>query len=341
MEPADATLGPRHPVERRTFMAMMAGGLLAAPLAAGAQSTGKVYRVGFLSQASPPPPGSKPGAFTRALHDLGYFEGRNLVLEFRWAEGRNARFPSLAAELVALKPEVIVADSTPGAIAAKRATTVIPIVMVNVSDPVGTGIVASLAKPGGNVTGTTDFGMAMAVKNVELMHELVPKATRIAVLVSDNPVHPLQLKLVQDAAKSIGLTALPTMVKTEADLDTAFASMVRQKAGAAMWLGGAPFSTPSQTDQLVESAAKAKVPMLFSSRAPVDRGGLMSYAPTYEERYGKAAIFVDRILKGAKPADLPVEQPTKFELVINLKTAKALGLTIPPSFLARADEVIQ
>jgi len=327
-------------VERRAFLGAVTGGLLAAPLAVGAQQA-KVHRVGFLSQSSPPPPGSKPGVFTRTLHDLGYVEGRNLVLEFRWAEGQNARFPGLAAELVALKPEVIVADSTPGAIAAQHATTVIPIVMVNVSDPVGTGIVASLAKPGGNVTGTTDFGMAMAVKNVELMHELVPKATRIAVLLSDNPVHPLQLKLVQDAAKSIGLTALPTMVKTEADLDTAFASMVRQKAGAAMWLGGAPFSTPSQTDQLVESAAKAKVPMLFSSRAPVDRGGLMSYAPTYEERYGKAAIFVDRILKGAKPADLPVEQPTKFELVINVKTAKALGLTIPPSLLARADQVIE
>ena len=327
-------------MERRAFLGAVTGGLLAAPLAVGAQQA-KVHRVGFLSQSSPPPPGSKPGVFTRTLHDLGYVEGRNLVLEFRWAEGQNARFPSLAAELVALKPEVIVADSTPGAIAAQHATTVIPIVMVNVSDPVGTGIVASLAKPGGNVTGTTDFGMAMAVKNVELMHELVPKATRIAVLVSDNPVHPLQLKLVQDAAKSIGLTALPTMVKTEADLDTAFASMVRQKVGAAMWLGGAPFSTPSQTDQLVESAAKARVPMLYPSRAPVDRGGLMSYAPTYEERYGKAAIFVDRILKGAKPADLPVEQPTKFELVINLKTAKALGLTISPSLLARADEVIQ
>ena len=327
-------------MERRAFLGAVTGGLLAAPLAVGAQQA-KVHRVGFLSQSSPPPPGSKPGVFTRTLHDLGYVEGRNLVLEFRWAEGQNARFPGLAAELVALKPEVIVADSTPGAIAAQHATTVIPIVMVNVSDPVGTGIVASLAKPGGNVTGATDFGMAMAVKNVELMHELVPKATRIAVLLSDNPVHPLQLKLVQDAAKSIGLTALPTMVKTEADLDTAFASMVREKAGAAMWLGGAPFSTPSQTDQLVESAAKAKVPMLYSSRAPVDRGGLMSYAPTYEERYGKAAIFVDRILKGAKPADLPVEQPTKFELVINLKTAKALGLTIPPLLLTRADEVIQ
>jgi len=326
---------------RRAFLGTLTGGLLIAPLAAGAQQTGKVYRVGCLWQASPPPPGSKPGAFTKTLHDLGYFEGRNLVLEVRWAEGRNARFPSLAAELVALKPEVIVADSTPGAIAAKRATTVIPIVMVNVSDPVGTGIVASLAKPGGNVTGTTDFGMAMAVKDVELMHELIPKATRIAVLMSDNPVHPLQLKLVQDAAKGIGLTALPTMVKTEADLDAAFTSIVRQNAGAVMWLGGAPISTASQTDQLVQFAAKARLPVLYPSRTAVDRGGLMSYAPTYEERYGKAAIFVDRILKGAKPADLPVEQPTKFEFIVNLKAAKQIGVTIPPNVLVRADKVIK
>src|SRR5262249_45229431 len=259
-------------INRRIFLGTVGAALLATPLAAEAQQT-KIYRVGFLSQSSPPPPGSRPGIFTRAMHDLGYIEGRNLMLESRWAQGQNARFPSLAAELVALKPEVIVADSTPAAIAAKRATTVIPIVMVNVSDPVGTGIVASLANPGGNVTGTTDFGMAMAVKDVELMHELVPKATRIAVLMSDNPVHPLQLKLVQDAAKSIGLTALPTMVKTEADLDTAFTSMVRQNAGAVMWLGGAPISTASQTDQLVQFAAKARLPVLYPSRAAVDRRG--------------------------------------------------------------------
>ena len=327
-------------IDRRTFLAGTGAVLLAAPLAAEGQQA-KVYRVGFLSQSSPTPPGAKPGVFTTSLNDLGYVEGRNLVLERRWAEGQNARFPSLAAELVALKPDVIVADSTPAAVAAKRATTVIPIVIVNVSDPVGTGIVATLARPGGNITGTTDFGMSMAVKDVELLHELAPKVTRIAVLMSDNPVHPSQLRLVQDAAKSIGLTALPTMVKTEADLDTAFASMVRQRTGAAMWLGGAPFSTPSQRKQLMEFAAKAKLPMLYPSRTTVDEGGLMSYAPPYEETWGKAAILVDKILKGAKPADLPVEQPTKFELVINLKTAKTLGLTIPPSLLGRADEIIQ
>ena len=323
-------------MDRRAFLAGTGTVLLVAPLAVEAQQA-RIYHVGFLSQGSPP----QLGVFTRTLRDLGYVEGRNLVLEFRSAEGQNARFPSLAAELVALKPEVIVADSTPAAVAAKRATTVIPIVMVNVSDPVGTGIVASLANPGGNVTGTTDFGVSMAVKNVELLHELVPKATRIAVLMSDNPVHTLQLRLVQDAAKSIGLTVLPTMVNTEADLGGAFASIARQKAGAAMWLGGPPISTPSQSKQLAEFAAKAKLPLLYPSRRHIDQGGLMSYAPTYQEKYGKAAIFVDKILKGAKPNDLPVEQPTKFELVINLKTAKALGLTIPPSLLGRADEVIQ
>jgi len=259
-------------VKRRAFLGVVTGGLLAAPLAGEAQQV-KVYRVGALWQGSPPPPGSRLGLFTKALQDLGYIEGRNLVLDFRWAEGQNARFPSLAAELVSLKPEVIVADSTPGAIAAKHATTIIPIVMVNVSDPVGTGIVPSLAKPGGNITGTTDFGLDMAVKDVKLLHELVPRTTRFAVLMSDNPVHPLQFKLVQEAAKTIGLTALPTMLKTEADLNTAFASTIRQKVGAAMWLGGARFSTPSQQDQLIEFAAKAKLPTLFPSRGHVDRGG--------------------------------------------------------------------
>jgi putative tryptophan/tyrosine transport system substrate-binding protein len=190
--------------------------LLAAPLAAQAQQT-KVYRVGLLRQGSPPP-GSTP-MITKALDDLGYIEGRNLFIEWRWAEGENKRFPSLAAELVALKSDVIVADSTPAAIAAKRATTTIPIVMVNVSDPIGSGLVANLARPGGNVTGGTDFGIEMAVKGVDLMRAAVPKATRIAVLMSDNPVHPTQLKEIQEAARRIGLAALPTMARSSEEFE--------------------------------------------------------------------------------------------------------------------------
>jgi putative tryptophan/tyrosine transport system substrate-binding protein len=326
-------------IDRRTFLAGTGAVLLAAPLAAEGQA--RVYRVGFLAQGSPPSPGTRRFFWT-ALRELGYVEGQNLILEYRYAEGRNERFPGLAVDLVALKPEVIVADSTPAAIAAKRATTVIPIVFVNVSDPVGTGIAASLARPGGNVTGGTDFGTALAVKQVDLVKDLLPgKAFPIAVLMSDNPVHALQLKLIQDAAKSIPLTILPTMVKTEADFEEAFASMVRQKATAFIWLGGAPVSTPAQRDKIVALSASSKLPALYPSRGFVDHGGLLSYGPTYKDQFGTAAIYVDKILKGAKPADLPVEQPTKFELVINLKTAKALGLTIPPLVLGRADQVIE
>jgi putative ABC transport system substrate-binding protein len=292
------------------------------PFAADVRQPAKVYRVGVLEQGSPPL-ANRPSPFRRTLQDLGYVEGRNVVLDRRWAEGENERFPRLATELVALKPDVIVADSTPAALAAKRATTAIPIVMVNVSDPVGTGLVASLARPGGNVTGVTDFGSDLAVKYVDFLHNLVPKTYRIAVLMSDNPVHSLQLKFIEDAAQSIGLTVLPTMIKKEADFEQAYASMVSQKAGALIWLGGAPVSTPAQQNKIIALSASSKLPTLFPSRGFVEKGGLLSYAPNEAQLSATAAIYVDKIFKGAKPADLPVEQPTKVELVINLKTAKA------------------
>ena len=275
------------------------------------------------------------------LQDLDYIEGQNLVLDRRWAEGRNERFPSLAADLVALKPDVIVADSTPAAIAAKHATAAIPIVMVNVADPVGSGLVASLVRPGGNVTGTTDFGIELAVKSVELIHTATPKATRLAVLLSDNPVHPTQLKEIQAAAKRRGLTVLPTMVKSSEEFEKAFASMAKQHAGAVIQLGGAPFSTPQQRDKIIELAAKTKLPMMYPTRWWPEAGGLMGYGPSFAFRWRRTATYVDKILKGAKPADLPVEEPTEFHFAINLKTAKVLGLTIPQSLLQRADEVIQ
>jgi putative tryptophan/tyrosine transport system substrate-binding protein len=324
-------------MDRRAFLGSLAG-LIAAPLAAEGQK--RVYRLGFLAQGSPQPAGD-PGLFRPALRDLGYIEGQDFIFESRFAEGRNERFPSLAADLVARKPDVIVADSTPAALAAKGATTEVPIVIVNVSDPVGTGIVASLAHPGGNVTGGTDFGTALAVKQLDLLHELVPKSSTIAVLMSDNPVHPLQLKLIQDAAKKFRLTILPTMIKTEGDFETAFASMVRQHAGAFIWLGGAPVSTPAQGEKIVALSARSKLPARYPSRWTVEHGGLLSYGSTPKDRFRTAALYVDRILKGAKPADLPIEQPTTFELVINLKTAKALGLTIPRSLLHRADQLIE
>ena len=327
-------------IDRRSFLSGTGAVILAAPLAAETQQT-KVFRIGFLNQGSPPPPGSKPGILPMALHDFGYVDGRNLVIDRRWAEGKNDRFPNLAVELVALKPDAIVADSTPAAIAAAHATTTIPIVMVNVSDPVGSGLVASLARPSSNVTGTTDFGTELAAKGVDLMHATVPKATRIAVLMSDNPAHPVQLKEIQDAAKSIGLTVLPTMTRSSEEFEKAFASMAKQGAGTLILLGGAPFSTQRQRHKLFELAAKTKLPTMYPSRSFVIEGGLLSYGPSLLWRYKTTAIYVDKVLKGVKPSDLPVQQPSEFEMVINLKTAKALGLTIPPSVLGRADEVIQ
>jgi putative ABC transport system substrate-binding protein len=213
--------------------------------------------------------------------------------------------------------------------------------MVNVSDPVGVGLVASLAHPGGNVTGGTDFGLDVAAKYVELIHAVIPKATRLAVLMSDNPVHPSQLKAIQDAARGIGLTVLPTLARSADEFEASFASMMRQHAGAMILLGGAPFSTRSQIEKLVALAAKTKLPAMYESRGIVEAGGLLSYAPSTVFKWTRAAHYVARIFKGAAPGDLPVEQPTQLELAVNLKTAKALGLTIPPSLLARADQVIE
>jgi putative ABC transport system substrate-binding protein len=274
-----------------------------------------------------------------ALRDLGYVEGQNLVVDVRAAEGRNQRFPGLAAELVALKPDAIVAESTPAAVAAKAATATIPIVMMAVSDPVGSGLVASLARPGGNVTGVTDFGSELAVKAVDLLHTIVPKATRIAVLMSDNPVHPSQLRAVQDAANAMGIMAVPIMARSSEDLDGAFASIAKQNAGAFIWLGGAPISTNAQRDKLVGLAARARIPALYPGRWIVGGEGLLSYGPTAAYQWTVTAGYVDRILKGAKPYDLPVQQPTRFQLVINLKTAKALDLAIPQSVLLRAEVI--
>jgi putative tryptophan/tyrosine transport system substrate-binding protein len=319
---------------------VLALGLVLAPIAGEAQQV-KVYRVGTLNQGSPPAPGSQPGSLTTALRDLGYIEGRNIVVDRRWAEGKNERYSSLGTELVALKPDVIVADTTPAVIAAKRATATIPIVMVHVSDPVGSGLVESLAHPGGNVTGVTSLENELGVKSVELLHAVVPKATRMAVLMSDSPAHSSQLKTIQGAGRSFGLTVLPSIVRSLEKFEEAFASMTKQNAHALIVFAGPPFSTPAQRDKLVELAAKAKLPAVYQSRWFVDAGGLLSYGSNPWKRWSLAATYVDKILKGAKPADLPVQQPTEFELVINVKTAKALGLTIPPSVLGRADHVIE
>jgi putative tryptophan/tyrosine transport system substrate-binding protein len=324
-------------MDRRAFLAMAGESILAARFTVEAQEV-KIYRVGVLFQGSPP---TIPLALTRTLRDAGYIEGRNIVFDWRWAEGKNERFSSLAAELVALKPDVIVADTTPGTIAAKRATATIPIVMIGPADPVGSGLVTSLARPGGNVTGVSSLENELHVKGVELLHAVVPTATRMAVLMSDNPVHPSQLNVIQGAAKSFGLTVLPTMVRSSEDFEEAFGAMAKQKAGALIVLGGTTVSPPAQRDKLVELAAKTKLPAKYPTRWWVDAGGLLSYGVNSAKNWSIAATYVDKILKGAKPTDLPVQQPREFELVINLKTAKALGLTIPQTVLVQSTQVIQ
>jgi putative ABC transport system substrate-binding protein len=324
-------------MDRRTFVARFAG-VLGAPLAAKAQAPVKIYRIGWLTVTSATD-GFLLDPFKKKLNALGYVEGQNLVFDFRYAEGKIARLPSLAAELVALKPDVIVATTTNGALAAKQATETIPIIFTYVSDPVGAGIVSSLAHPGGNITGVTDFGVELAAKTVEMIRAVAPKVSRAAVLTSDNPSHPAQLKVMQDAAKSAGFTLVPTVASTPEDLEKAFASLPQKNVGALIVLGGAPHA--SQREEIAALAIKHGIPTIFLNRPYVDAGGLLSYGASIQDSYSLPAIYVDKILKGTKPGDLPIGQPTKFELVINLKTAKALGLTIPQSLLLRADEVIQ
>src|SRR5215510_6961071 len=249
--------------------------LLAEPISAEAQQA-KIYRVGVLVQGSPPVPGSQPGPFATAMRDLGYIEGRNIVIDRRWAEGKNERYSSLATELVALKPDVIVADTTPAILAAKRATATIPIVMVLPGDPVGFGLVESLARPGGNVTGVTSLETDLIVKGVEFLHAVVPKAKLMAVLMSDSsPTHPSQVKAIQDAVRGFGLTVLPTMVRSSEDFEEAFRSMAKQKAEALIVLGGLPFSfsasgelgdAGAQAQKLLKLVAKAKLPAIYRTR---------------------------------------------------------------------------
>jgi putative ABC transport system substrate-binding protein len=326
---------------RRAFLATLAGGVLAAPRIADAQQPGKVYRLGYLSAGSGTLRSPYTTAFRQGLRELGWVEGQNIVIEYRWAEGRFDRLPDLAAELVRLKVDVIVGVPTSGALAAKNATRTIPIVGVSLTDPVGLGLIASLARPGGNVTGVSySVGTDIFGKDLELLKEVAPKVRRVAVLSNpDGPAQPLTISNIKGAAQSLGLQLMLLEARGPGDFDGAFAAMTRERVGALLVVTD-PVFIPHRA-RLVNLAAKNRLPSIFTQRADVEAGGLMSYGPNFADMYRRAATYVDKILKGARPADLPVEQPTKFELVINLKTAKALGLTIPPSLLQRADEVIR
>ena len=327
---------------RRQFLRTVSVGLLAAPLAVEAQQPGRVPRIGVLSLTSPSDRPPLLDAFRQGLRELGWVEGQNIVIDYRYAEGRVDRLPDLAAELVRLKVDLIVASAgTQAATAAKNATETIPIVMIYVRDPVGTGLIASLARPGGNVTGVSgSAGLEIVAKQLELLKETVPKIRRVAILSNPaNAYHQLAIREVNVAARSLGVQLQLLEARGPNEFDGAFAAMATERVGALLVLSDAIFN--SHRTRLADLAARSRLPAAYGVRESVEAGGLMSYGPSFLDLFRRSAAYVDKILKGAKPGDLPVEQPTKIELVINLKTAKALGLTIPPSLLQRADQVIE
>jgi putative ABC transport system substrate-binding protein len=329
-------------MDRRRFLLTSLAGVLAAPLAAEAQPAGKVPRTGYLSPgfATDPMRERFLEAFRQGLRELGYVEGQNIAIESRWAEGKDDRLPALAADLVRSKVDVIVAETGAATRAVQLTTRTIPIVMTLVNDPVGSGLVASLARPGGNVTGLTVMSPDLAGKQLQLLKEVVPKVSRVAVLRNpDNPAATAMLREAEAAARALGMRLQTLEARNPPEIDSAFAAMTRERAGALLILPDGVFL--SQRSQIAELAVKRLLPSIRQSSAFPEAGGLMSYGANYLDLERRAATFVDKILKGAKPADLPVAQPTKFELVINLRTAKAIGLTIPPALLQRADQVIE
>ena len=326
-------------ISRRAFIGGLAGGLLAAPLAVEAQPAAKVPRVGLLGLGSAE---SSPlfEALRQGLRERGWVEGHNIAFEDRTTVGHYSRLPDVAAELVRLRVDVIVTLGTTPALAARKAAGTIPIVTTAGSDPVEMGLATSLARPGGNVTGLTSSGRELVGKRIELLKEALPRLSRIAVLWNpESRTQPLSLRDAEAAAKSLGLQIRPAEVRGPEDLEKAFASIAHERPEALALLASNMFR--AHRVRIVELAARHRLPATFSDRGFVEAGGLMSYGPDEKAIFRQLANYVDRILKGAKPGDLPIEQPTKFELVINMKTAKALGLTIPHSLLQRADQIIQ
>ena len=312
--------------------------LLAAPGAMFAQTPEKVWRLGFLSNARAPD--ASNDAFMDQLKALGYVEGRNLQIEYRWGAGNDARLTEMAADLVRLTVDAIVTRGQQAVVAAKRTTSTIPIVISAAADPVGTGMVASLSRPGGNITGLSTVSTDLAAKRVQLLREVLPTATRAAVLVlKGGPATPLFVEQIRAAGQQLGIAVFVQEVNDPQALVAAFAAMQHERAQVLL-VQSSPF-TNDNAKRITELALQHRMLSIFEARGPVDLGGLLSYGPSLPDMHRRAAFYVDRIFKGAKPADLPLEQPTKFELIINLMTAKAFGITIPQSLLLRADEVIQ
>jgi putative ABC transport system substrate-binding protein len=327
-------------VKRREFITLLGGAAAAWPLRAGAQQAGKVYRIGVLEMTSATLNVANVYALRAGLRQLGYFEGQNLVIEYRSADGRDDRFPGLARELLALKVDVIVTRGTPAAKAAKNATSTVPVVMAASGDPLGTGLVTSLSRPGGNITGLSAIVGELAPKRLELIREIVPGLARIAVLANtSNDAVRRDWARIETAARSLGVQSQLLDLRESDALGPTFDDASARRADALVVVIDA--ITQANQQRIVDLAMKHRLPAIYSSREFVDAGGLISYGVSYPDLYRRAATYVDKILKGTKPADLPVVQPTKFELVINLKTAKALGIEVPPTLSARADEVIE
>ena len=330
-------------ISRRAVLRGIVLALLAAPLAARAQPGATVYRIGFLGNVPPTKdPVSRPffSAFVQGLREAGWVEGRNTTIEWRYADGRIERFPDLVAELVRLKVDVIVTSSLPAAQAAKQATTTIPIVAIGISDPVGQGLIVSLGRPGGNITGFATSFPELAAKRLQLLKEVLPKTSRVTVL--RNPANPGNIRIwneVQVAGRTLGVTLHAGDVRRPDDLQGAFAAMIKERSQGLLVVDDPLFVLHRRP--IVEFAAKQRLPAIYPFRDHVEAGGLMAYGLNLPDLARRGATSVDKILKGAKPADMPVELPTTFELIINLKTAKLLGLTIPPSMLARADQIIE
>ena len=322
------------------FALSLVGAVLGGAVIAEAQQAKKVPRIGFLAANFPTTNPVRIEAFRQGLRELGYVEGKNIVIEYRWAEGKLDRLPALVAELVRLKVDVIVTAASTVTRAAKEATVTVPIVMAQDGDPVGSGFVASLARPGGNITGFSTLSPELSGKQLELLKEIVPKLSRVALLgTSTTPGNAQVLKEVELAAGALGVKLQYLDVLSSKDIETAFRAASKGHAGAVLALGGPVLA--SQRTQVADLAAKNRLPAMYGRPEFMDAGGLMFYGASITEMFRRAATYVDKILKGAKPADLPVEQPIKFEFIINLKAAKQIGLTIPPNVLARADRVIK
>ncbi len=326
-------------IQRRDFITMLGGIATTLPIVANAQTPAKVPRIGYLASSGPAMSSRMLAALRRGLSDLGYIDGRTIAVEIRQAEGRNERMSELAAELIDLKVDVLVATTSPAVLAFKRATATIPIVMV-ASDPVGLGLVASLARPGGNITGLSYFNEAIIAKRLQLLQDLVPGLAKVAVLRNpDVAVHATYWQETEAAARKLGVTLQPLDIRGPDDFEAAFAAATRGNAQALIAFDDG--LTATHRPRIAALAASSRLPAMYGLREFPDDGGLISYGPSYVDLLRRVATYVDKIIKGAKPADLPVEQPTKFELVINRKAANALGLAVPATLLAQADDVIE